>query len=139
MTVAEGNLDSLGIVFYPRMFAWADAGAHQLFRAAGLPMDRLLEERKMSFGLVSAASDFHAPARYAERLSCRSGVSKLGGRTVELTHRLIRAADETPVATILEVRVCMDLRDPAKIRAQALPDDVAGALRPFLVARSEPN
>jgi YbgC/YbaW family acyl-CoA thioester hydrolase len=135
--VEWGDLDSLGIVFYPRMFAWADAGAHQLFRAAGLPMDRLLEARKMSFGLVSAAADFHATARYAEQLSCRSAVSKLGGRTLELTHRLIRLSGETPVATIREVRVCMDLRDPATIRAQPLPDDVAAALRAFLVGGSE--
>src|ERR1044072_3664358 len=80
--VEWGDLDSVGIVFYPRIFAWADAAAHQLFRAVGLPMDRLLVDRKMSFGLVSSSADFRSPARYGERLRCRTVVSKLGTRTV---------------------------------------------------------
>src|SRR5258705_9776169 len=89
--VEWGDLDSVGIVFYPRIFAWADAAAHQLFRSVGLPMDRLLVERKMSFGLVASAADFRSPARYGERLRCRTVVSKLGTRTVELEHRFARA------------------------------------------------
>jgi len=129
--VQWGDLDSLGIVFYPRFFAWADEGAHQLFRAAELPMDRLLAERKMSFGLVSSAAEFHSPARYGERLLSRSTISKLGGRSVEVTHRLVRVADESPVATGRETRACMDLSDPARIRAQQLPQDVASRLRRF--------
>jgi len=129
--VQWGDLDSLGIVFYPRFFAWADEGAHQLFRVAGLAMDRLLTERKMSFGLVSSAAEFHSPARYGERLASRSAVEKLGARSVGLVHRLLRHADGTPVATVHETRVCMDLRDPERIRAMTLPDDVTAALRRF--------
>jgi YbgC/YbaW family acyl-CoA thioester hydrolase len=130
--VEWGDLDSLGIVFYPRMFAWADAAAHQLFRAAGVPMDLLLE-RKMGFGLVSASASFESPARYGERLLCRSVVSKLGGKTLELTHRLVRAASGgVSVATLRETRVCMDIRDAASIRARALPDDVVAALRAYV-------
>jgi len=133
--VEWGDLDSVGIVFYPRIFAWADAAAHQLFRAVGLPMDRLLVDRKMSFGLVSSSADFRSPARYGERLRCRTVVSKLGTRTVELLHRFARASGDTAVAEVAEVRetrVCMDLRSEGAIRAQPLPDDVAAALRPFL-------
>ena len=129
--VQWGDLDSLGIVFYPRFFAWADEAAHQLFRVAGLAMDRLLAERKMSFGLVSSAAEFHSPARYGERLTTRSAVAKLGARSVGLVHRVLRQADGTPVATVHETRVCMDLRDPERIRAAALPDDVTAALRRF--------
>jgi YbgC/YbaW family acyl-CoA thioester hydrolase len=129
--VQWGDLDSAGIVFYPHFFAWADAGTHQLFRAADLPMDRLLRERKMSFGLVSSAADFHSPARYGDRLACRSGISKLGAKSIELIHRMVRAEDGTAVATVRETRVCMDLSEPDRIRAQALPPDVASSLRRF--------
>jgi acyl-CoA thioester hydrolase len=135
--VEWGDLDSLGIVFYPRMFAWADAAAHQLFRAAGVPMDRLLE-RKMGFGLVSASASFESPARYGERLLCRSAVSKLGGKTLELTHRLVRAAGGGAVATLRETRVCMDVRDAASIRARTIPDDVVARLRGYLAEEAPP-
>jgi len=129
--VQWGDLDSAGIVFYPHFFAWADAGTHQLFRAADLPMDRLLRERKMSFGLVSSTADFHSPARYGDKLLCHSGVVKLGTRSIELLHRLVRAGDGTAVATVRENRVCMDLSEPDRIRAQALPPDVSSGLRRF--------
>jgi 4-hydroxybenzoyl-CoA thioesterase len=131
--VQWGDLDSAGIVFYPHFFAWADAGTHRLFRAADLPMDRLLRERKMSFGLVSSAADFLSPARYGDRLVCHSGVSKLGTRSIELLHRMVRAEDGTAVATVRETRVCMDLSDPDHIRAQALPQDVVSGLRRFQI------
>ena len=130
--VQWGDLDSAGIVFYPNFFSWADEGTHRLFRSAGLPMDRLLTERKMSFGLVASAADFHSPARYGNRLLYRTVISKLGGRSLEMTHRVVRAEDETPVATVRETRVCMDMSSPDTIRAQTLPEDVAAALRRFV-------
>ena len=136
--VEWGDLDSAAIVYYPRMFAWADGSGHKLFRAAGFPMDRLLVERKMSFGLVAVSADFHSPARYGERLLCRTVVAKLGAKTVELTHCLVRAEGNAPVATLRETRVCMDLRDGAKIRAQAIPGDVAEGLLRF-VAEASPT
>jgi YbgC/YbaW family acyl-CoA thioester hydrolase len=135
--VEWGDLDSLGIVFYPRIFAWADAAAHQLFRAAGVPMDVLLE-RKMGFGLVSASASFESPARYGERLLCRSVVSRLGAKTLELTHRLVRATGAGAVATVRETRVCMDVRDAASIRARTIPDDVVARLRGYLAEEAPP-
>ena len=131
LEVHWGDLDSIGIVFYPHFFSWADEGAHALFRAAEIPLDVLLRGRGLSFGLVSAAADFHSPARYADKLVCRTSVSKLGMRSVELTHRIVRTADESPVATVRETRVCMDLRDPDRIRASEIPPDVAAGLRRY--------
>ena len=131
LEVQWGDLDSIGIVFYPHFFSWADEGAHALFRAAGLALDGLLRDRSLSFGLVSATADFHSPARYADALRCRSSVSKLGSRSVELTHRIVRVANQSPVATVRETRVCMDLHDPGRIRACELPANVASGLRRY--------
>jgi hypothetical protein len=44
---------------------------------------------------------------------------------------MVRAEDGTAVATVRETRVCMDLSEPDRIRAQALPPDVASSLRRF--------
>ena len=130
--VQWGDLDSAGIVYYPNFYSWADAATHRMFREAGLPMDRLLVERKMSFGLVASSADFQSPARYADRLVYKTVISKLGGRSIEMTHRIVRADGETPVATVRETRVCMDMSTPGKIRAQTLPEDVTAALRRFV-------
>lgn len=135
--VEWGDVDSIGIVFYPHFFEWADAASHQLFRSVGLPLDVLLRERRLSFGLVAAAAEFHSPARYADSLACRSIVSKVGTRSIEVTHRFSVGADGGAVATLRETRVCMDVSDPAKIRARDIPEDVSSPLRRFAESRPE--
>jgi len=127
--VEWGDLDSLGIVFYPRFFAWADASAHRMFRSAGLPLDRLLTERHLSFGLVAASADFHSPARYADRLLCCSSVAPVKGRSIRVVHRMLRATNREPVATLRETRVCMDTSEPGRIRSREIPEDIVAALR----------
>jgi YbgC/YbaW family acyl-CoA thioester hydrolase len=118
--VQWGDLDSLGIVFYPHFYAWADEASHQMFRAAGLPLDRMLADRRVSFGLVSCSAEFHSPARYADRLVCRSTI----------VHRMSRPEGQ-PVATVREVRVCMDASEPGVIRAAEIPVDVVNGLKRF--------
>lgn len=129
--VEWGDLDSLGIVFYPRFYAWADAAAHRMFRAAGLPLDKLLTERRLSFGLVAASADFHAPARYADKLVLHTSVAPVKGRSIRVAHRVVRATGGEPVATVRETRVCMDTSEPGRIRAREIPQDIADALRRF--------
>jgi len=47
-----GDLDSLGIVFYPRYYEWIDAAGHLFFDAIGLNLGSLMNERKIQFGLI---------------------------------------------------------------------------------------
>lgn len=116
LEVSWGDLDPATIVFYPNFFAWADAAAHRLFRAVGLPLDRLLATEKLSFGLVACSAEFHAPVRQGERLRCRSTVGKIGARSLELVH--VFARGRRRVTTIREVRVCMDFSRPKRLAAR---------------------
>lgn len=130
--VEWGDLDSAKIAFYPRLFAWADAAAHRLFRRANVRLDQMLLERKVSFGLVSVSADFHSPARYADRLVVRSSIVRFGNRSLELRHRIAQAAGGEPVATIRETRACFDLREADRLRSAEIPADVREALSRFL-------
>ncbi len=126
--VSWGDQDPAAIVFYPRFFAWADASGHDWFRARGVALEPLLRERKVSFGLIACSAQFHSPARGGDRLVCRTRLEKLGDRTLELAHEF--RCGTRAVASVVEVRICMDLRDPALLRSRTIPADLRAA---FLV------
>lgn len=120
--VSWGDQDPAAIVFYPRFFAWADAAGQRWFRDLGVPLEPLLRERAISFGLVACSATFRSPARGGDALRCRSRLVRLGDKTLEIAHAFRRG--RTAVATVTEVRICMDLRDPSHIRARAVPADL---------------
>ena len=124
--VSWGDLDPAAIVFYPHFFAWADAAAHRLFRKLGSPMDALLVKERISFGLVACSAQFHSPARQGDRLRCRTTVAKIGTASLELEH--VFRVGRRAVATVREVRVCMDLSDPKALAARELPTRVRKGL-----------
>ncbi|HUU80038.1 MAG TPA: acyl-CoA thioesterase, partial [Acidobacteriota bacterium] len=59
-----GDLDSLGIVFYPRYYEWIDACGHLFFESISLNIGDLWRERKIIFGLVETSSRYFKPGRY---------------------------------------------------------------------------
>jgi 4-hydroxybenzoyl-CoA thioesterase len=124
--VTWGDLDSAAIVFYPRFYAWADASAQRLFVALGMRLDRLLSGDKLSFGLVACSAEFAAPARFGDRLLCRTAVTAIGNRSFELRHEFHRG--RVRVATVREVRLCMDFSRPGELVARALPAAVRARL-----------
>ena len=120
--VSWGDLDPAAIVFYPHFFAWADAATHRLFRTLGVSMDRLLAEERISFGLVACSAQFRSPVRQGDRLRCRTTVAKIGTASLELEH--VFRVGRRAVATVREVRVCMDLSDPKALTAREMPGRV---------------
>ena len=126
--ISWGDLDPAAIVFYPHFFAWADAAAQRWFRDLGVPLDRLLVEKELSLGLVACSAEFHSPARSGDRLRSRTTVAKIGAASLELEH--VFRVGRRAVATVREVRVCMDFSDPKALRARELP----GRLRKRLAA-----
>jgi len=53
-----GDLDALGIVFYPRYYEWIDGCGHLFFEAAGFRQGDLWKERGLIFGLVETSCKY---------------------------------------------------------------------------------
>ena len=124
-----GDLDSLGIVFYPRYYEWIDASGHLFFEAIGLNLGDLWKERQILFGLVETSCNYHKPGRYHQRISITTHVDVLEDKTVTLKHII----DELPTGTLLlegyEKRICLDVSDPDNFRAIDIPDDILKGLK----------
>jgi YbgC/YbaW family acyl-CoA thioester hydrolase len=123
-----GDLDSLGIVFYPRYYEWIDASGHLFFEACGLNLDRLWRERGLTFGLAETSCRYLAPGRYHQTLEIRTSLAELGGKTAVLSHQLVDQAAGALLVDGREVRICLDVSDPERFRAREIPADVRARL-----------
>jgi 4-hydroxybenzoyl-CoA thioesterase len=120
-----GDLDSLGIVFYPRYYEWFDACGHLFFEKIGLPFGKILAERNIIFGLIETSSRYSSPCRYHQEIEIHTSIDELGARTMRLKHQLFLATGEQPLMVeAYETRICMDVSDPAHIKAMRFPADI---------------
>ena len=123
-----GDLDALGIVFYPRYYEWIDACSNLFFEAIDMRLDTLWEKRKLLFGLVETSSRYTAPGRYHQRVKITTEIEGLDRKTVEFNHVIARAACDTLMLTAREKRICLDVRDAQNIRAVDIPEDLFSVL-----------
>jgi YbgC/YbaW family acyl-CoA thioester hydrolase len=119
-----GDLDSLGIVFYPRYYEWIDASSHQFFEAVGLDLKALWQDHQILFGLVETSCRYHHPGRYHQRIHILTRIDAMTPKTIDLRHDIELAADSALIAAGLEKRICLDVSDASAIRAVDIPDDI---------------
>ncbi len=124
-----GDLDSLGIVFYPRFYEWFDASGHLFFEALGLNLGRLWQERNLCFGLVATSASYLAPGRYHQEIRLDASIAALGPKTVTLDHRIADAASGKLLVQGQEQRICLEVSDPAHFHARDIPPDIHAALK----------
>jgi YbgC/YbaW family acyl-CoA thioester hydrolase len=126
-----GDLDSLGIVFYPRYYEWIDGCAHLFFDLIGLNMNKLWKEKGVLFGLVETGCKYHFPGRYHQDIEIHTFLGELGDKTVLLRHNIFRD-DGMLMVEGFERRICMDVRDTSKFIAIPIPPDIRNILQPCI-------
>ncbi len=127
-----GDLDSLGIVFYPRYYEWLDASGHLFFESLGLGLDTLWKQRQIQFGLIETGCQYASPGRYHQTLRIVTQLDALSSKTLVLKSTMHDKNDDRLLVTGREKRICMDVSDPEKIRAVDIPTDVHDVLRQAL-------
>jgi len=123
-----GDLDSLGIVLYPRYYEWIDACGHQFFEAINLNLGMLWHERKILFGLVETSCRYVKPGRYHQEISIRTNIDSLDKKTLVLKHIIRASADDVLMVEGLEKRICLDVSDPQNFRGMDIPEDIYAVL-----------
>ncbi len=124
-----GDLDALGIVFYPRYYEWIDASGHLFFEAVNLNLEKLWQQRGILFGLVETGCRYRQPGRYHQRVQIITAIDDLTRRTVTLTHRILTADGRDLLVEGMEKRICLDVSDRQNYRACEIPADVFDLLQ----------
>ena len=130
-TVEWGDCDPAGIVFNPRFFEWFDAASAALFsRALGITKAEMVKRYDIiGIPLVDTRATFHVPCSYGDEVRIESTVSEFRRSSFDVRHRLLRA-DSVLAVEGFETRVWVGRHpdDPARIKAQPIPDEVVAAL-----------
>jgi YbgC/YbaW family acyl-CoA thioester hydrolase len=127
-----GDLDPLGIVFYPRYYEWMDGCAHLFMESLGIPMKELLERRGIIFALVETRCRYHCPGRYHDSIRISTSLAELSSKAIVLRYRLCRMPQQELMAQGWERRICLDATDPTRLRAVEIPQDIKEILQPAL-------
>ena len=131
LTIEWGHCDPAGIVFNPRFFEFFDWSTALLVRAAlGLEKAEMLAAYGVAgIPLVELRATFHRPSRYGEEVEIVSRVTEVGRSSFEIDHRLfnnVRLAVEGREKRVWAIR---DAENGGRLKAQAMPDDVARKLK----------
>lgn len=97
-----GDCDPVGLVFYPRYFAWFDQAFHDWLRPHGGHAVLAAQLGAIGIGLLEASARFHAPTRDGDALSIALSVERWGAKTLHLAYEVRN--DEHLVATGRETR-----------------------------------
>jgi YbgC/YbaW family acyl-CoA thioester hydrolase len=98
-----GDCDPAGIIFYPTYFRWMDSATWAFFESVGYDAKRMRAEH-LAMPLVSAQSEFLAPALQGDRCEVRSRITRFGGKSFVISHEIVRA-DGAALAKGAETRV----------------------------------
>lgn len=128
-TLAWGECDPAGIIFYPNYYRWMDEATWALFAAAGYPAERMRAEH-FSLPLVDSRCEFLSSPLFGDEIEIRSQVSKWGGSSFSLSHEFAIARDGRLLARGSESRVwCRYQAGPGSpLKSVPIPNEVRAAL-----------
>ena len=118
--VRFGDVDSAGIVYYPRYAHYFHIGMERFFQEAlGIDYADLVAGRQFGLPIVRLETDFRSPLRYGDRVEMEISIGRIGTTSVEWFYGLRREADGEVVASARTVTVATDLE---ALRKLEVPD-----------------
>ena len=130
LAVEWGHCDPAGIVFNPRFFEYFDYSTALLLETALALGKREMMARYGMAGipLVDTRANFLAPVRFGETVEIESRIVELGRSSFRVRHRLTNGGVLSVEGEEKRVWTGRDPADPARLRSQPLPEEVAARL-----------
>ena len=128
LDVRFGDLDSAGIVYYPRYLHFCHVGMEEYFRAVvEIDYPVFLAEHGLGLPAVRTEVEHRRPIRYGDGVDLEVEVLRVGSSSVVWRHRFWHAGVATPST---EARVTTVLVGISKFDKQTVPDWLRARLLP---------
>ncbi|MGE0712787.1 MAG: acyl-CoA thioesterase [Planctomycetota bacterium] len=124
--VIYGDTDAMGVVYYGNYMRYLEQARGELMRGLGKPYGEV-EARGLAIPVAEVGVRYLAPARYDDELLVKIKVAKLTGATVRFEYEVVRASDETLLATGFTRHAVIDVAKGCVVR---IPADLAAVLSP---------
>ncbi len=130
LTIEWGHCDPAGIVFYPRYFEMFDASTAFLFAAAlGMSKREMLKRfDAVGFPMADTRAKFHVPNAFGDEVRIESTVAEFRRSSFDVQYRLFRGDALSVEGFETRVWVGRHPDDPARLKAQPLPDELIARL-----------
>ena len=119
------DTDAVGVVYHANYLRFAERARTEMLRCLGLEHGALSARLGLAFTVRRCAVDYLAPARLDDRLEVRTGLTRLGGASLDLEQRIVR--DERLLVR-MDVRLALI---SSALRAVRLPQALIEALAPL--------
>jgi len=127
--ITWGDLDALGIVFYPKFYEWIDEASHIFFDKIGLNLGRLLKEKGIIFALIETGARYIKPGRYHDEIEIISYIKEISEKTILLDHKIRHFPDKKLLVEGYEKRICIQvLSQESNFKAIPIPKDLKSVL-----------
>jgi 4-hydroxybenzoyl-CoA thioesterase len=128
-SLAWGDCDPAGIIYYPTYYRWMDAASWALLASAGYTAARIRAEH-VTMPLVDSSCAFLASPTFGDECEVRSSVTKWGRSSFTVGHEVVLAADGKLLARGSESRVWCRYQDGpgSPLKSEPLPADLRLAL-----------
>ena len=114
--VRFGDVDSAGIVYYPRYPHYLHVGMERFFQEVlDVGYADLVTDQRLGLPIVRLEIDFKSSLRYGDRITMEISIGKIGTTSVEWLYRLRRASNQETVATARTVTVATNLATIEKV------------------------
>ena len=110
ITVAFGDTDPAGLVYYPNLFHYCHIAMERFFAEhCGVPYADLVSEGRLGFPTIKVDAQFEKPLVYGDEVVVLIQVVNISRRSVTLNYRLARGIDMVQCAVVTMVHVAMNL------------------------------
>ncbi|MCP5179960.1 MAG: hypothetical protein H6993_06255 [Pseudomonadales bacterium] len=124
LTVAWGESDPFGLVYFPRMLAWFNDAEHEFFAQAGYPVNQMIDKGRTAFVMGRIQFDFVGPAAYGQKIVTRIALAEITRSTITWDCSARHANAEQMVTRGRATRVYAQIQDNGELKALRIPDDI---------------
>ncbi len=128
LTVAWGESDPFGLVYYPMMFTWFNETEHELLRGLGFGTNELIKTRRTAFVMGDVHFRFIGPAAYGDKVRTTMKLVKIGGSTLHWDCKAVQARDGAVITEGRAIRIYAQIQEDGNLKAIPIPDEIQKAL-----------
>ena len=128
ITVAWGESDPFGLVYYPRIVAWFNDTEHELFRTIGFPIEEMIRHDRTTFVMGDIHFRFIGPAAYGDRVTTTVMLAEIRERTLTWNCKAKNAVTGAPVTEGRATRVYARINEDGTLSSVPIPETLRRAL-----------
>ena len=128
LTVAWGESDPFGLVYYPMMFTWFNEAEHDLLRELGFSTNRLIKQNRTAFVMGDIHFRFLGPASYGDRVLTTLHLAKLRNASLHWDCTAAHAGSGAAITEGRAIRIHSQFQEDGSLKAMPVPDDIRQAL-----------